>query len=521
MKLRDTFLGWALLALGGCGSSSKAAPAAAPGSAGDAGAPAAAEITPILALSPGEVGELVVNEGASSVRLTTASGDEKYAVIVGSTVFSNAQSSFDYTVTNDAADTWLGGRKVTACSMHGDKWQRAQVSPEAPPSAGAGPAVGSTRSLRVTAAGATETITVRAAAVGQKSIVWVDATPSHPATMDAAFIDPFLTDFENTILPRARSVFGVESDLDGDGRIGLVFTPLTKDVAVAFFTGCDLAATQGCPEGNRGEFLYLTPPANIDPPYNTPNAIKEILAHELGHLIHFNRKVLKNKLNSWPDGTYMIEGFGAFTQDAVGFQSGNLYVAMAGLDQIGTFSLADTLNDRARTDSVRDGALRGGSYWFVRYLYDRAGADVAKPDGTIEGRGGPAFLRDVLDGPKSVSASLAEATGTTLPDVALDFYTALFMSNGPDAGYAAPLLDCHAFLPTATDPVTQRQRGGNVRASFHGTKMKGPALSAAAGKLRSGGVVYVPLDGNGEAELPVQIAVDPRAEPRVRIARLR
>lgn len=67
--------------------------------------------------------------------------------------------------------------------------------------------------------------------------------------------------------------------------------------------------------------------------------------------------------------------------------------------------LRDVLVDDTPYDMARDGVMRGGSYLFVRWLYDRAGGDTAKSDGTIEGHGGPAFLRAVLEAPASVATS--------------------------------------------------------------------------------------------------------------------
>ena len=62
-----------------------------------------------------------------------------------------------------------------------------------------------------------------------------------------------LADLDKTTLPRERNVFGVESDIDGDGRVGLIFSPLTKNIAVAFFAGCDLLPSlTGCGAGNGG-----------------------------------------------------------------------------------------------------------------------------------------------------------------------------------------------------------------------------------------------------------------------------
>ena len=358
-------------------------------------------------------------------------------------------------------------------------------------------------------------------------MVWADVTPAHPAVLDAAFVQEFLNDFESTIMPRERAVFGIESDLDKDGHIHLVFTPVTGDTAIAFFTGCDLGGALGCRTSNNGEYLYLTPPNAIAPPYNTPTAIKEILTHELSHLIHYNRKVLRNGLGSWDDSGYMIEGVGGFAQDVIGFQAGNFYVAMAGLDGIDKFSLADVLVDGTPYDTTRDGVLRGGSYLFARGLYDRGGGDVANADGTITNKGGPSFLRALLDAPKTMSADLPIATSSSLADMNADFYTTLAMSNRdePSIGGVAPKNPCFAFRPAPADPVTGKQRGANMFTQFHGQQMQGPKTQKAAaadGKLVPGGVEVLTLDAvAGQPEADVTVTVDAKASARVRIGRVR
>jgi hypothetical protein len=385
---------------------------------------------------------------------------------------------------------------------------------------------GAKRTLHASSANGVEDIQVTAIAIGKHAVVWADTTPAHPAVLDAAFVSKFLSDFDDTILPRGRSVFGVESDLDGDGHIGLVFTPLTRQNGkgtVAFFDGCDLARWHDCPTSNAGEYLWLTPPNAIDPPYNTPNAMKEILAHELSHLIHFNRKVLRNKQSSWPDSEYLIEGVGGFAQDVVGLQAGNLYVTQAGLAGIARFSLADVLADRAPHDRSRDGVMRGGAYLFVRWLYDHAGGDTAKADGTIEGHGGPALLRALLDAPASVASALPGATKSAIGDLAVDFYTTLAMSNRDEAGGVAPTNPCFSYLATQLDPVTKKQRGADGFAKFHGAQLKGPATTdARSGTLRPGGAVFITVAAKpGAPSLDLTVTVDPKAASRVRVGRLR
>jgi hypothetical protein len=378
--------------------------------------------------------------------------------------------------------------------------------------------VGATRTFQLrTRGGGSTAVPTRAVAVGESSVVWADASKDHPAVLDAAFAAEFLADFEKLILPRARAVFGAESDVDGDGRIALFFTPLTAEAAVAFFSGCDLAPEGACANSNRAEVLYLTPPNAIRPPYNTPRAVKEILAHELEHLIHHNRKVVKNRSREDRDSAYMLEGFGALAQDVVGFQAGNLYVTKAGLDDIDDFSLGAVVSEDGEYDKARDGALRGGAYLFVRWLYDRAGGDRVSPEGAIEDRGGPSLVRTLLDAPAPIAAELPRRAGASMGDLMMDFYTTL--------GHDPRLLPnpCFTYLPTRKDPVTERQRGADPFASFHGQQMQGAAVRKAGGdgKIRAGGVELVPLPPPAAGEVAFTVEIAPEAAARVRVIRLR
>lgn len=475
-----------------------------------------------FAIDPGEAAELTLDgNGTGGERLATPAGNEKFVLVLASTKMVVQSTEAGYAITTDGAPDVGPSTRVNGCSIT----PFAGAPPTETPTTGTAPAIGTTKKLQISTGIGSETIDAKVIASGKTAVVWADVTPAHPAVLEDPFVQQFLADFENAIMPRERTVFGVESDLDGDGHVQLVFSPLTHDTAVAFFTGCDLKADlPGCGSGNGGEYLYLTPPNAIDPPYDTPAAIKEILAHEASHMIHFNRKVLRNKSAKWTDSGYMIEGIGGFAQDVIGYQAGNLYVTMAGLDGLSQFSLADTLVDERKYDTKRDGVLRGGSYLFVRWLFDRAGGDGVNPDGTLVAKGGTTFLRAALDAAPSVAQALPTVTKATLADVATDFYTALALSNRDAIGGVAPKNACFAFQPTVTDPLTNDQRGTSVYAKFHGMQMKGPPiaqLAKADGKLRVGGVEYVEIDATpGATSLDFTVTVDPAVAPRVRVVRI-
>lgn len=500
-----------LLALGSIALMACSGASNGPAATADAG-PDTTPPSSTLALAAGEVAEAEVVDGVARFKIASAA-DARFIAVIGSTRFDRVSGTAPYSLSLDPIEGDVPATVVTGCAL--TPW----TAPPAPetPKTGTAPAVGTKRKLFV---GTTE-IDAEVIAVSSTAVVWADKTAGKPANLEPAFVSEFLADFDKTILPRERTVFGVESDEDGDGHIGLVFSPLTYDSAVAYFSGCDLKALTGCTPGNNGEFLYLTPPDVIPPPYNTAAAIKEILAHELGHLIHFHRKTLRNALTDQPDSAYMAEGLGALAQDVIGYQAGNLYVTLAGLQSIDELSLAEVLKDRARYDSKRDGPMRGGAYLFARYLYDRGGGDEADKGGAIVNKGGPAFIRALLDSKDSVTTAIGTAGKAKIEDVAIDFYTALAASNRDAAGGVVPKNKCFSYLPTSIDPVTGKQRGADLFATFHGSKMSGPKLQPIAkpsGTIRFGGVELISVDGFG-SELDLTVTVDPRVTPRVRLVR--
>ncbi|MEY4545212.1 MAG: hypothetical protein RL685_1407 [Pseudomonadota bacterium] len=483
-----------------------------------------------LQLEAGQVAELqVAGDGSVSGQLATPSGRERFVLILASTRFDAHSTPLPYTLalrgtqpagTQPAStpESSSANPLLTGCSLSSERFTSSALASDPPPVAsGTVPVEGATRTLNVPTRAEPQSITARAVSVGEHAVIWADTT--HPTTLDRAFVLQFRDDFERVILPRARQVFGTEPDLDGDGRIQLVFTRLTRERGVAFFSACDLAERlEGCQGSNRGEFLYLTPPDAIEPPYNSANAIKEILAHEVAHLLHFQRKVLRNRLPGWNDGVYMSEGIGALAQDVTGYQAGNLYVTRAALAGIDQFSLADVLHG-GKPDPAREGVLRGGAYLFVRYLYDRAGGDAANGI-ALENRGGPSSLRALIDAPVSIDEALPSVTASDTASVALDFYTALALSNREPE----PANPCFRYLPTSTDPVTQKQRGANLYARFHGTQLQGPQLAEATspdGQLRTGGVDYLQLAATApHSTIRLDLHFDPQSAARVRIARI-
>jgi hypothetical protein len=482
-------------------------------------------------LERGAALDVAASDGAFMPALAVKEG-ERYLVLLVSASLSPGKTH-DYRASLATSDE-QGVSAVSAAS--GCTIDVLAPEPLQPPRGAPAPrapgdlAVGTSRSFALRLPPALQTVTAEVRAVGGSAVVWADRTVEEgdarepggdeapgghgrgPKTVfDAKFVDEFLRDFEEIILPRGRAVFGHESDIDRDGRIALLFTPRTRKQGVAFFSGCDLSPS--CPASNVGEVLYLTPPEAIAPPYNTPRAIKEILAHELEHLLHHHQR-LQHSAEADRESAYLLEGFGALAQDVTGFQAGNLYVTKAGLDDVDVVSLGDVLAEGTEYDRKRDGPLRGISYLFVRWLYDRAGGDATEGARVVD-RGGPTLVRRLLQAERSVAARVSALAASG--ELALDFYSALAF---PAAGALNP---CHAFLATTNDPITDRQRGADPFANFHGQKMTGARtqpLTKADGVLRAGGAEYLTFETDRATVVYPRVEVDGGAEAGVRVLRL-
>lgn len=145
---------------------------------------------------------------------------------------------------------------------------------------------------------------VRAVArrVSERAVVWVDVEAADAfSAEDLAF---FTDLFDATIYPTNVGVFGEPSDVDGNGRIYILFTPKVNALTprnessfiTGYFYGCDLLPRRRCSGSNEAEVFFSLVP---DPQgrWSSPRthqavraAVPPILAHEFQHMIHFARR---------------------------------------------------------------------------------------------------------------------------------------------------------------------------------------------------------------------------------------
>jgi hypothetical protein len=291
--------------------------------------------------------------------------------------------------------------------------------------------------------------------------------------------------------------------------------------AQAYVTWCDIGVTEGCyGYGHGHEIVYMG--------YNDPDdsrasadGITETVAHELAHLIYAYHKVLLNGLSGVDENIYITEGTSAMAQDLTGYNNGNQYVWATALDMSETYGSDDytiqavSLNDLFRGsgyyDNARDGALRGGAYLFLRYLFEQAGGMTVASDGAFTDDGGIAWIKEFFSVPETGVASVEATTGADFGDLALDFFTALVVS-----GRGLNDDPVYNFQERVEDPLTGYAYGVDPYANIHGwLQLTGPVVQPwdeADGSLRAGGVEYLQVSAEaGVLSLPVSEAALARA----------
>lgn len=475
----------------------------------DAGPPADSGPAPLL-LEVGDVADMTTEVDGVSARIGNAG---TYVVILVSTAAEQG--------------TLFGYGPNSSMSV------RSEPPDPPPPQSRPGPGpspkieVGDTRSF-VVDNGGPQLVTIQAAvtAVTSHFVLWEDRTTPNPiGSIDRAKVDQVLADLASVVVPREEQLFGAVSDVDSDGRIGVVLSYTVNQYgARAYVNWCDIIADVGCgAAGNDGEFIYLAIPDPTDRA-SSVNGIVETVAHELSHLIYAHHKIALAGA-SGDENIYVTEGMAALAQDLTGYNNGNQYVWAAAIDtyddtlQQSTqqLSVNDLLRGNSYYDEERDGALRGGGYLLLRYLFEQQGGmAISTARGEYTDQGGIAWLHAWYGSPLQGVAAVEQTTGRTVQDLALDWYTAIVVSGrglNDDPAYN--------YQPRVTDPITGYQYGVDPFATIHGwLTLHGPPIVDADlcdGEIRSGGVEYLRyVTEPGEIWLPV----DPQALPRARLFRI-
>ena len=270
-------------------------------------------------------------------------------------------------------------------------------------------------------------VTAKVRLVSQRAVLYEDVTAE--GSLSQADVQFFADLFDDPIYPVAVEAFGSPSDLDGNGLVIILFTPVvnrlsppgSNDLVGGFFFGIDLMP--GLEHSNAGEVFYVLVPDPTGKYGNVRNAdliqtvVPPILAHEFQHMIHHNERIIELGAPG-RDATWLSEGLAHMAEDLVGaelrkrgrtdeaneYQKGNRKRASLFLYEPQDVSL---------TIAAGQGSLeeRGAAWLFLEYLRGQAGSDNV--------------LRSLTGTTRTGTANVEAVTGRDWADVFSDWSAAL------------------------------------------------------------------------------------------------
>ncbi len=284
----------------------------------------------------------------------------------------------------------------------------------------------------------------RVAAVGAHSIILADSLNPAGGFTDADYAR-YAARFDTLVYPLDVGTFGEPTDIDGNGRIALIFTlevnrltPSGSPTYVGGFTfSRDLfpvkatARAQACAGSNEGEYFYLLAPdplGKVNGNRRTTGFVDTnttaVIAHEFEHLINASRRLYVNNTPEF-EVKWLDEGLAHIAEELLFHHEAGLTprsnidspTIKASQQRATAFNLDMTgggnttryrnylLKPSSSSPYAADDSLttRGAAWSFLRYLADHA----ASSDGNL-------FMR-LANGPATGVANLQSVFGKDTP----------------------------------------------------------------------------------------------------------
>jgi len=304
------------------------------------------------------------------------------------------------------------------------------------------------------------TVTANLKFDGDHTLLYVDAETPQSCLSDAEAAALGLA-YDASIYDVDRSSFGSESDINGDGKVAILMSPVINRMTpegeaagpngyiAGFFLASDLLP--GLVDSrvtNAREIFYSmvpdpgSPPefGNVFPKEKTLDVIKSVLAHEFLHMILFNYRVLiygEGYSGDYMEDLWINEGLAHIAEDLNGFDASNIGRANLFLVNPGDATLiygGDELEER------------GASFLFLRHVGDRYGEIV---------------FRNLVQSKKAGVANVEAATGAYFNELFADWAAACYLddrgiTSDPRFNYSSLNLQYNAvdphFVPILTIP---------------------------------------------------------------------
>jgi hypothetical protein len=326
------------------------------------------------------------------------------------------------------------------------------------------PSVGDRRTFSVfNGQGGFDQVEAVAEFVGEQAVLFIDET-APAGGLSQADLAAFSDRFDEVIYPTISGAFGEVPDLDGNGRVVIVFTPTVNRLtprgssgfAGGFFFGIDLLPErEGSNEAEAFYMLVPDPAGEFSDARSTSKVLEvtpAILAHEFQHMVHFNERVLKLDAEA-PEALWLSEGLAQMAEELVARE----------YEETGDNEAADLFRvgnrERAR-----------------RYLSNPSAASliVAAGQGSLEERGagwlhvlyltaqnGESVLGLMTRTTRTGIDNVTDRIGRSWSDLLSDWWAGIFLDGSvttPSLSY--PGLDLRTLLGSASFALAPEQMSG-------------------------------------------------------------
>lgn len=355
---------------------------------------------------------------------------------------------------------------------------------------------GSTRTFKVinslSSAGSYDVVTAELRYVAPDFYVYVDERNESVLTDEEIedVVGPF-----SAVVEGERNIFGSESDVDGDGHFTILITEEVNKlgasgggIVTGFFYAVDLYAEKSYPASNEMEIIYSAVP---DPSglYGYPlskafalsNILPAVFPHEFQHMINYNQHVFVR--GGMAEVAPVNEGLSHLAEDMYSIDADG-YMAQTGIENPSRVFYYLNAVENTCFACGTSLAQRGGSYLFLRYLYEQA-----EKGNLPEAESGADFVQRMMgSGFTGVDNIVYSAVGSTSQS-AFKFLMGRF-------SLAVYLSDSGL-----TDDERYEFAGISLRDDqndFRGTILRGPAMVLPSQVFHSGtisptGIVFVEL----------------------------
>jgi hypothetical protein len=290
-------------------------------------------------------------------------------------------------------------------------------------------------------AGGTTPVDAQLKAISKHALVYQDVKAPAGGFGDDDFA-AFARAFDDPIYATDTSIYGNPSDIDGNGRVIILLSPVVNEMSkpeddgyvAGFFNPCDLAQEQEAAEfswcigRNAAEIFYAIVPdpeglhGRAHSREHTLRTVEPVLAHEFQHMITFNQRFFRQKAAA-SDSLWLAEALAHSAESAVAA----VYQSRGDVERAKQYRENNYIRAAwYAIDPTKAGILsfaqdgieqRGAAWLFLEYLRERFGDDLLRR------------LTQTTDGGVS---SIEAQTGVKWSELVSDWSIALYADDAPE-----------------------------------------------------------------------------------------